>query len=147
VSEKLNKPLFEAAVELPNPLNEVQKAAGVIAIPAGGSGRLVQLEENTKKVLADQKGLVVMYPEGGTSGKRNQGGPYDLDHFQTGAFVIASHLGIPVLPVCQYFNPDGGFEIAILPPVNIPNTEDREYFATVAQKAQADMQAWLNSRK
>ena len=147
LSDKLEAPLFEAAVELPNPLNEVQKAAGVIAIPASGSGRLTALEDDTKKALTNQKGLVVMYPEGGTSGKRNDGGPYDLDHFQTGAFVIAAHLSLPILPVCQYFNPEGGFEIAILPPIEVENTEDKEYFSSVAQKVQAEMQFWLDSRK
>ncbi len=148
LSSQLQRPIFETAVELPSPLDQIQAATEVIVIAAGGIGRLRQLENNTSKTLERKKNaLIIMYPEGGTTGKRNRGGPYDLDMFQSGAFVVAAHLNVPILPIAQYFNPNSGFELGILPLIKVENRNDHEYFNRLAKTSQTNMQTWLDSQK
>ena len=147
VAKILEDNLYETHVELPEPLLSIQKAAGIIVVPPD-QGALTKLQTATSELITQHpNALITIFPEGGTTGKRNNGGPYDLDEFKTGGFVIASHLNLPVLPVCQYFNPESGFELGILPPVKVENTENREYYKELARSTQASMQSWLNSRK
>ncbi len=148
IAGQQEKSIYEAAIELPPPLNLIQQETGVVLVAAGGIGRLRQLEHNTKATLsATTQPVIVMYPEGGTSGKRNSGGPYHLDEFQTGALVVAAHLELDILPVCQYFNPNSGFELGILPPIQVTNTNNHDYFYQLAQDVRRSMQNWLNSKQ
>jgi hypothetical protein len=64
-----------------------------------------------------------MYPEGGTSGKRNEGTPYDLDNFHSGTLVVAAELGLPILPVTQKLNPESGMELRISEPIFVKRKE------------------------
>lgn len=140
--------LYEAHVELPQPLYKIQQAAGLVIVPPDKEGKLAKIEERTAAVITlHNNALITVFPEGGTSGKRNQGGPYDLEKFHKGAFIIAARLGIPVLPVCQYYNPMSGFEIAVMPPIRPQTTQTENYFEQLALNTQAEMQNWLNSKK
>lgn len=148
ISGQMNRPIFETAGEQPFPINNIQKNIGEIMITYGQSGGLNQLKDAVGQTLAkNPTALMVMYPEGGTSGKWNGGRIYDLGDFKTGAFVIAAEFGLPVLPVCQYFNPNRGFELGILPPILIQKTVDRSYYQNIAKEIQNSMQQWLNSKK
>lgn len=144
VADAVGGKLHEAAVELPGVLLDIQEASGVVTIPVSGSGRTKLLVDKVKKIAeSDQNSVFIMYPEGGTSGKRNQGGPYDLDEFHKGAFVVASELGIPVVPSVQYLNSEGALEIRILKPIIIED-EDTQDLKVMAERAQVSMQDALD---
>lgn len=145
LSGKLNVNLFETALELPSGLLEIQEVCNGITIPNEGTGRTKILREKVEKTLDKNPGaIVVMYPEGGTSGKSNMGSPYDLlDDFQTGAFFVARDLDLPVLPACIYLNADEGLELHILEPVSV-NGLDEEKIKKVAQETKNRMQNKLD---
>ncbi|HCR36014.1 hypothetical protein A2130_04190 [Candidatus Woesebacteria bacterium GWC2_33_12] len=130
IAEKTSLNLFECAVELPNPFFDIQEKSDVITIPSKGNNRTKYLQEKIVSILKDNsKSLFVMYPEGGTSGKRNHGGPYDLDIFHSGSFVIAKYLQLPILPVFQSFDSDLGFGLRLFPKIessdlNITNLKE-----------------------
>lgn len=161
IAEKLHRPLLEAHVDLSqlsNSLTNVQKAAELLLIPTGnqrgGANSFDVILERTKEIINKRPtAMIVIFSEGGTSGKRNMGGPYDLDKFHGGSFAIAEELRIQVLPVCQYFNPNSGFEVGILESIvfNAPAQDDiegrKEYFRKIANTTHNKMQAWLNHRK
>ena len=143
IARRLNAPLYETAVELPPPLSGVQKTCGTIIVPAEGEGRTQKLIDDVSAIVDKQPGaVIIMYPEGGTSGKRNEGGPYDLDTFHKGAFACAAQTGLPILPVCQYFNPETGFELHILEPIRL-GEEDLGNLDQIKESTKAAMQKKL----
>lgn len=140
VSEKLGGNLYETAIELPGALNEIQKACGTLTIPPVGEKRSKTLLKKVEKLVGKDSGAVmVMYPEGGTTGKRNNGGPYDLDEFHSGAFVISAKTKTPILPVCQIFNPEKGFEVKILEPIFLKE-EDLGKISDIVETTRVSMQ-------
>ena len=86
-------------------------------VSADGQNRTQKLIDDVNRLMIDHKSVVVMYPEGGTSGKRNEGGPYDLDIFHKGAFVVANISISLSCPLSQFFNSKSGFEIDVLEPI------------------------------
>src|SRR5258706_1918490 len=115
--------IFECAVELPQPFSKIQDAAGIVVVPSSGEGRTQKLINSIEKLnTKEERTAVVMYPEGGTTGKRNDGGAYDLDVFRSGTFVVAAKLKLLILPVCQIFDPNEGIKLTILEPISV--TED-----------------------
>lgn len=137
--------LFEVAAELPEPIATIQRATPSILIPINARKRLELLIYKTKRVIQqDKKAGIIIYPEGGMSGKLNNGGPYDLDEFHTGAFALAKRLNLYILPVCQYFNPKFGFELEILKPLN-PNYISSTGLNIVSTETQKLMQKSLNN--
>lgn len=155
VSERLGDNLYEGAFGYPYPISEIQRKAGSVLIPPnvkGQGGGVSTVKQETESVVRDHRNAAIaIFPESGTSGKRNNGGPYDLENFKTGAFVIASELNIPVLPVAQYFNPDSGFELAIFEPIKPRGQftdvdQGKKYYRTLADSTRVKMQGWLNSR-
>ena len=145
ISKELKAPLYEAAVELPEPLLSIQNATNTVTVSVEGQGRTQKLTSDVEGLIDKQPGaVVIMYPEGGTSGKRNMGTPYDLDEFHSGAFVVAARLKLPVLPVCQYLDPNEGLKLYILPPL-YPTTSDLESIDRITQDTKSLMQQKLDS--
>jgi hypothetical protein len=91
--------------------------------PQGGGTDALIRDINRTRALEQQTFL--LFPEGRTSGWANNGGPYDLDAFKAGTFVIGCKTGIPILPVCQYFDPHRGLDLLVLPPMRL-GEEDLE---------------------
>jgi len=145
LSDKLNVNLFETALELPTGLLEIQEVCNGITIPNEGTGRTQILIKKVEKTLdKNPRAIVVMYPEGGTSGKSNMGSPYDLlDDFQSGTFFVATALDLPILPACIYLNTDKGLEVHILEPLSV-NDLDEERIKKVAQETKGRMQNKLD---
>ena len=149
IAEQLKTEVSAAHIALLEPLHSIEKACRLVTIIVNKSGGgLKDLEKQTKSLFDKHPNTVlVIFPEGGTSGKRNQGGPYDLEEFHAGAFVIASNLGVSVLPVAKYFNPNRGYEIGILPPISPEKDRDRDYYQKIASTTQKDLQTWLDRQK
>lgn len=147
IAQKFSAQLYDAHVELTEPLVDIEKACGLITIVINQGGGLARLESDTQELFEKHSNsILVVFPEGGTSGKRNGEGPYDLEEFHTGAFVIAGHLGVPVLPVAKFFDPEEGYKLGIFPPLRIKNNKDRGYYHEIASKTQRNLQKWLNGR-
>lgn len=119
ITDELGATLVETAVKLPRKLLDIQKACGVITVATLGVGKTETLIQDTQKKFLDSPTAIVMYPEGGTSGKRSEGGPYNLDPFHSGAFVVAQRTGVPIVPICQYFDPESGYKLSILEPFTV----------------------------
>lgn len=137
------------------PLRRVQEEAGILVVPEKGGSFETTLDATKKMIEGRPRSLIVVFPEGQTSGKRNNGTPYDMLPFRTGAFAIAAEAGIPVLPVVQYFNPNKGFEIVVLPPLKDlkvfekgpdgkQTQESRDYYENLANTTHDAMQSSLN---
>lgn len=144
IAQHRNASIYETAIELPTPLSDIQRACGVIIVSPSGHHRIEKLISDVKKLVQKNlNSLIVMYPEGGTSGKRNNGGPYDLDEFHSGAFVTAMINGLPILPVCQYFHPEFGMQLYILNPITLTQSDIKNRNG-IAQSIKEDMQLTLN---
>lgn len=158
VGQQLGINLYEASFEQPGDLGDLFRASGCIDIPPppqlmpelvqGTGNRLGELTESTRELFAahPNAGLVV-FPEGGTTGKRSGGQIYGLEEFHTGAFVIAAKLDVPVLPVAHHFDPNKGIELAVFKPITPNASATREEFASVAEIARGEMQKWFNSKR
>lgn len=137
-----------------NKLRRIQEEAGLLIIPEEDGGFPATLEATRKIVTTHPRSLLVVFPEGESSGKRNNGGPYDMVNFHTGAFVIAAELGLPVVPAVQYFNPEKGFQVSVLPffhpktfekgPDGKPTEESKAYYRQVALEVHGNMQRELD---
>ncbi|MEK7113154.1 MAG: hypothetical protein AAB875_07655 [Patescibacteria group bacterium] len=156
VADALGDGLYIGAFEFPGKVGQIQKTAGGVVIrlaeeenlTSDGTSGIDYLTHQTKGFIERYpNGALSVLPEGGTSGKRNGGGPYSLETFRTGAFVIAARLSIPILPVPQYFNPQKGFEVAVLEPIYPNKDMNREEFTEMANLTREKMQKWLDERK
>lgn len=144
LASMLDRPIHEAAGRQPPPLDAMQYAVGVVTTTYGALNGLRELESGiTRLLMCSPRALIVGYPESGTSGKYNGGGPYDLGLFHSGMWVAAAHLQLPIVPVCQYFDPKKGMRLGVLSAVReIPVHSARE----CAENVRASMQQWLKSQ-
>lgn len=85
-----------------------------------------------------------MFPEGRTSGWANNEGPYDLDQFRAGTFVVACETGFPVLPVAQYFDPNRGMDLLVLPPIRL-GKQDLPHVGSIKDATRQAMQTRLSA--
>lgn len=122
-----------------------RKLNGICISGPQGQGSLTSLIDEINGVRkANKRNVFLLFPEGRTSGWANNGGPYDLDAFRAGTFVISCKTGMPILPVCQYFDPKRGLDLLVLPPVqlseaDLPNI--RNIQATARQAMQEALHA------
>lgn len=150
IAETIGDNLSYASDDFPGVFGEIHRKSGFIHVPppvAQNTSRTEVLFEQTRKALATkQNTAIVNFPEGGTSGKYSGLGPYDLDPFKTGGYVIASKLGIRVIPVVQYFDPNKGLQLKVFPPY-IPEITEKDGYEKYANKDRKQMQEWLDARK
>lgn len=147
IAEKLGVDLSEAHLKLPGQkLTALQKAAGLIVIPEE-TGQFDVIKQRTFDVInARPNTAMVIFPEGKTSGKSNQGGPFDtIEHFHSGVWGIATELAkdgltVPVLTAYQYWNPESGFKVGVVnidtPRPNTTKDEQKELARNSRQKMQ-----------
>lgn len=158
VAELLGNNIYEASFEQPLRLGEYFRATGSIDVPppdvtspvqsSGTARRTEELVKATRQLFQNRpNAALVIFPEGGTTGKRSGGALYDLEGFKTGAFFIAAKLGVPILPVAQYFNVDRGFELGALKPVILEKDKPKEHYEQIGNDIKTQMQAWLNHRE
>lgn len=153
VAEILGNNSYLAAFPFPGILGKIQDLAGWVTIPFHNDRGIESLaEETSNKIQEHPNYALTILPEGKTSGKRNGGGPYTLEDFRTGGFVIAGMLQLPIVPVAQFFNSSEGegFEIGVFQPFTPKKPDEvenpKQYFEKLAKDTQDQMQKWLNER-
>lgn len=152
VAKVLGNNLYIASFEYPGQLGEIFRATESIEVPpkadlAEGETRTKILIDSTRRLVESHpNSVIVSFPEGGTTGKRNGGGPYDLEEFHTGSYVIARALSLMVLPVAQYFSPKTGFELRIFEPTKLPEDTNDENIKKVARLHFEEELTWLRER-
>jgi hypothetical protein len=75
----------------------------------------------------------IMFPEGGTTGKRLRGDPMELEPFRSGFVAVARVAGASILPVVQVVDVSGPILVKFLEPVKIDD------WATMSDRETADM--------
>ncbi len=147
VSKAIGDNLGYVSDDFPGVFGKIHRAAGFIHVPPKGPdpvGRTGELLKQTRGLFTDRpNSAIVNYPEGGTSGKYSGKGPYDLDPFKTGGYVIAAELKTRVIPVAQYFDPHQGLRLRVFPSY-VPKLSDRETVQQLAEQDRAAIQEWLN---
>jgi hypothetical protein len=150
VAEALGDKLSYSSDDFPGVYGKVHTEAGFVHVPPASivtSGRTEALIKQTGGIIKNQPNTaLVNFPEGGTSGKYNEAGPYDLLDFKTGGYVVAAELGMTVLPVAQFFDPHEGMRLKVFPPMNVATTT-REQYHDLASQTQAEMQGWLTAKE
>jgi 1-acyl-sn-glycerol-3-phosphate acyltransferase len=150
VAEKIGDNLAYVSDDFPGIFGEIHRAAGFIHVPPQTSEKISRTEvltQQTKEVVNVRKNIaIVNFPEGGTSGKYNGLGPYDLEPFKTGGYVIASKLGIRVIPIAQYFDKEKGLQLRIFKSY-FPLLANKGEYERLAKEDMVAMQEWLNKQK
>ena len=151
VAKAIEDKLYYVSDDFPLIFGQIHTEAGFIHVPPSSieveGGRTALLQEQTKEAINKHRNAAfVNFPEGGTSGKYTGLGPYDLDPFKTGGYVVAANLGINIIPVAQYFDKDEGFQLKILRPF-IPEKTSSEGYKKMAEDNKIEMQKWLDGRK
>lgn len=150
VAEALGDALSYASNDYPGVFGQIHTAAGFIHVPPASQvagGRTKALQQQTAGVIQRRPNTaVVNFPEGGTGGKYNEAGPYDLRDFKTGGYVIAAELGIPTLIVAQYFDPHQGMRLKVFEPL-YPQPGSKEDYQRLATDTQTEIQAWLKQKE
>lgn len=152
VAEKLGVDLSEAHLKLPGQkLTVLQEIAGLIVIPEE-KGQFDIIKQRTFDVInVRQNVAMVIFPEGETSGKRIEAGPFDTVPFHSGVWGIATELikeglSVPVLTAYQYWNPKSGFEIGIVNIDILKSDTTREEQDSLAENSRKKMQQALDLR-
>lgn len=151
VAEAIGDDLSYVSNDFPGVFGTIHRESGFVHVPPSitkeQKGKTAVLLEQTRGMFAVRPGTaLVNYPEGGTSGKYSGLGPYDLDPFKTGGYVIASQLSIPVILTAQYFDPEEGLLLNVFPPY-IPEVTDKPGYERYAENDRMRMQEWLDQNK
>ncbi|MBI5645146.1 1-acyl-sn-glycerol-3-phosphate acyltransferase [Candidatus Kaiserbacteria bacterium] len=151
VSSVLGDNLYYVSEDFPRVFGQIHSAAGFIHVPPASleipGGRTAFLLKQTAEALGKHSNAaIVNFPEGGTSGKYSGLGPYDLDPFKTGGYVIAANLGVHIVPVAQFFDKHEGIQLKVLRPF-IPPISEKEAYEHMAESNRMEMQLWLDQRK
>lgn len=151
VTKAIGDDLSYVSNDFPGQFGTIHREAGFVHVPPKSSqqtGRTGALLEQTRAAFAKHpNSAIVNYPEGGTSGKYTGLGPYDLDPFKTGGYVIAAQLGIRVIPVAQYFNPKHGLQLKVFPSRVPDESAEKETIRAQAELDRKNMQEWLDERQ
>lgn len=155
VAKLIEDDIYMVDEEEPGTLGELYRATGSIDFPPasvltgfneGGVGRVEILTEATRKLFEEHpNSALTVFPEGGTTGKRNGGNIRELGRFHAGLFAIASSLEVPIVLLTHRFNPNKGFEISIAGVVRLRKNSTREEIQKTASRAQELTQTALDS--
>lgn len=150
VAEKIEGHLAYTSDDFPGVFGKIHSEAGFIHVPPAAlvqGGRTELLKNQTERLLNERLNTaLVNFPEGGTSGKYNEAGPYDLLEFKTGGYVIAAELGMTIIPIAQYFDPKQGMRLKVFKPF-VPTPGSRESYQAMAEENHAQIQDWLKLKE
>jgi len=96
-------------MDYPTPYSDIVRRAGGIIVELTGDCKYEKLMVEATRISGLIKKMrktpvFIFFPEGGTSGKRNDGTPYTLGEFKSGYARLAYDLNIPILPVIVYLD-------------------------------------------
>lgn len=151
VAHLLKDNLYYGSNAFPGIFGDMHKATGAVGIPAeapSGMSKTEHVERLTQEAFArEPRNAMVVFPEGTTSGKPSGEGPYHLEPYKTGTYVIASHLNVPIVHVAQFWHPQEGMRLCVLQPEVPPYFEDVDAYRTYAQEWRTRMQTWLDEQQ
>lgn len=151
VAHTLENNLYYGSNAFPGIFGDMHKATGAVGIPAeapSGMNKTEQVERLTQEAFARQpKNAMVVFPEGTTSGKPSGEGPYHLEPYKTGTYVIASHLSVPIIHVAQFWHPQEGMRLCVFQPEVPPRFEEVDAYRIYAQEWRTRTQAWLDEQQ
>jgi hypothetical protein len=106
----------------PEPHRTYAEKLGFVCIDSKSSGNFSGLLEKVKCRISDAKQsdkipVVIIFPEGGTSGKRSGRDPYQLEDFKSGFYRLALELKVGVQPVLVGFKKDFRFWAKAMLPI------------------------------
>jgi len=133
----------------PGVFHELHLAAGYVHVhPIDTTDRITHIEMQVRALLARQPHtMLVMFPEGRTSGKINESDPYHLLPYRRGAYALARTLDIPRILVAQFFDPHLGMRLHILDVARLPTTGNtRCVCKQFAESDRARTQTWLDEQ-
>lgn len=146
VTDALGDNLYYSSNDFPGVFGEIHSAAGFIHVPALAESKTGALIEQTRLALEKHPNAgIVIFPEGTTSGKPSGNGPYHQEPYKTGGYVVAAELGVHILPIAQYFDPQKGYQLKVFEPF-IPEKGTKESFAAYAEKNRAEIQTWFDAK-
>lgn len=91
IADALGDNLYYASNDFPGVFGDIHREAGFIHVPPVEKGKTAFLIDETREAIRKrQNSAIVSFPEGTTSGKPSGRGPYDLEPFTTGTYVIAA---------------------------------------------------------
>jgi len=147
IAKEIGDDLSYVSDDFPGVLGKIHRDSGFIHVPPQGaqqSGRTAYLLDQTAKAFENRKNTaLVNFPEGKTTGKYSGKGPYDLEPYKTGGYVIASLLKTRVIPVAQYFDSKKGLRLKVFP-TYVPEQNDKAKMEIRANEDQRAMQEWLD---
>ncbi len=150
IARTLGNALSYTSTDYPGIFGQIHTAAGFIHVPPLSQvshGRTEILKQQTAAVIQKRPNTAVInFPEGGTGGKYNEAGPYDLRDFKTGGYAIAAELGISILIVGQYFDPHLGMRLKVFDPI-YPQPGSKETYEQLAADSRAKIQSWLREKE
>lgn len=153
VAKALDNNLYIASFEYPGNLGKILRASGAIEVPPKenleeGQTRTDVLIETTRKLIENHpNATITSFPEGGTTGKRNGKGIYDVEPFHTGSYIIAKKLNLTILPVAQYFNSESGFELRVFEPEKLSSMATSTEINNLANKNYSEILKWLKGKE
>lgn len=137
----------EIGVFLPEPFGKIQQRSGVIAIPSSGSNRFGGMVNAVSGIFnGEENSYVIIYPEGGSTGKRGGGGLYGVarENFSSGYLFLAQQLQVPVVFVAQVFDKNYGYKVNVSAPVMIDSDLQPDQVKAKAAQGQQELQESLD---
>ena len=97
------------SMEYVQPFSKLVRLTGGIVVPEKSPRKYENIREEAKAIIESsiEEGktpIFIIFPEGGTSGKRNEGSPYSLTEFKNGYSRLSFDLNIPVIRLITYFD-------------------------------------------
>lgn len=95
------------------PFSRILKEINAVQIENGNYKRMY--ENLVEKIISTKKDnkipIVIMYPEGGTSGKKSMKSPFYLEEFMSGFVRLSNDLTLPIIPIVSRFDKKFNFYV------------------------------------
>ena len=142
--------VFPVQMNYPFPFSQIQEKSNFISIN--------NLTDNQYKILENEICLTlnqkpnhshpifVIFPEGGTSGKKSGGvNPYHLENFRCGFIFLSIKFKLPIFPVIQAIDRKMKIYAKILNPISPYENISNEDISVLGKEIRDNMQKQLNN--
>jgi 1-acyl-sn-glycerol-3-phosphate acyltransferase len=98
-------------MELPSIYNKILQSINTVTIKRDSPNQYMVMKDEIQKRISmansnNKKPIVIIFPEGGTSGKSNSGGAYSLLAFKNGYRRLAEDFKFDILPIAILVDSD-----------------------------------------